>query len=138
MDCTDKNILRILGRDGRISFTALGAEIGLSRTAVQDRVTRLEKTGIIKGYKADYKEDQAGLIQAVLLINIAARPCDEALNWLASLDAVDKVMSISGELDAIAFCSILSPEELTELNDKIGASALISKSTASLVLSKRN
>ena len=44
MDHTDQKILAALARNARLSFAALGREIGLSRTAVQDRVGRLEQS----------------------------------------------------------------------------------------------
>ncbi|MEP2783158.1 MAG: Lrp/AsnC family transcriptional regulator [Pseudoruegeria sp.] len=137
MDQTDKRILARLGKDGRISFTALGREIGLSRTAIQDRVTKLETNGVIRGYHADYSQNQVGIIHALIFIKIAVRPCDQALNWLASLNGVHKVTSISGEIDAIAHCVVTAPYDLTLLNDTIGASNLITKSTSSLVLGTR-
>ncbi|MEP3035619.1 MAG: AsnC family transcriptional regulator, partial [Pseudoruegeria sp.] len=68
MEQTDKRILARLGKDGRISFTALGREIGLSRTAIQDRVTKLETNGVIRGYHADYSQNQVGIIHALIFI----------------------------------------------------------------------
>ncbi|KKK96439.1 hypothetical protein LCGC14_2662770, partial [marine sediment metagenome] len=73
-----------------MSFAALGREIGLSRTAVQDRVAKLEIEGIITGYFTDYSLGQSGLISAVLFIKISTRPCDRALDWLASLKGVQE------------------------------------------------
>ncbi|MEP3298734.1 MAG: Lrp/AsnC family transcriptional regulator [Pseudoruegeria sp.] len=137
MDQTDKRILARLGEDARINFTALGREIGLSRTAIQDRVTKLETNGVIRGYHADYSQNQVGIIHALIFIKIAVRPCDQALNWLASLSGVHKVTSISGEIDAIAHCVVTAPNDLTLLNDTIGASNLITKSTSSLVQGTR-
>jgi len=138
LDQTDRRILTILSRDARISFAALGREIGLSRTAVQDRVSKLEAAGVIKGYHTNYSEDQAGTIRAMLFIKIASRPCDEALDWLASLSEVVSVVSIAGEIDAVAYCNVASPSDLTLLNDKIGANELIASSTASLILTTRS
>ena len=71
-----------------MSFSALGREIGLSRTAIQDRVTKLETAGVITGYFTDYSFDRSGLISAMLFIKISIRPCDQALDWLASLEGV--------------------------------------------------
>lgn len=134
VDQTDKRILALLDRNARISFAALGREISLSRTAVQDRVAKLEADGVIKGYHADYATEQSRLIHAMLFVKIAVRPCDPALNWLASLDGVHEVLSLSGEIDAIVKCVVPSPNDLTKLNDAVGASTFIATSTSSLVL----
>jgi Lrp/AsnC family leucine-responsive transcriptional regulator len=120
-----------------MSFSALGREIGLSRTAIQDRVTKLETAGVITGYFTDYSFDRSGLISAMLFIKISIRPCDQALDWLASLEGVQEVQSLSGDIDAVARCLVRTPRNLTELNDKIGASNLIESSTSSIVLATR-
>ena len=49
-DRTDRRILEVLSRDGRISLTELARRVGLSKTPVQARLKRLEKTGVILGY----------------------------------------------------------------------------------------
>ena len=48
----DRNILRTLQNDGRISYTDLAKKVGLSVTPCIERVKRLEKNGFIKGYSA--------------------------------------------------------------------------------------
>ncbi len=48
----DRNILRILQKDGRISYTDLAREVGLSVTPCIERVKRLERNGYILGYSA--------------------------------------------------------------------------------------
>ena len=48
MDDTNKSILRLLRDNGRMSFTEIGEELGISRVAVQKRVKKLEEEGIIR------------------------------------------------------------------------------------------
>ena len=52
MDDTNKDILKLLRDNGRMSFTEIGERLGLSRVAVKKRVSKLEEAGIIRGYKA--------------------------------------------------------------------------------------
>ena len=52
LDRFDRAILDVLGRDGRISITDLAREIGLSKSPTQARLRRLEKEGVITGYRA--------------------------------------------------------------------------------------
>ena len=52
LDRYDQAILDTLATDGRISITDLAARIGLSKTPTQARLKRLEKTGVITGYRA--------------------------------------------------------------------------------------
>lgn len=134
MDQTDKRILAVLERNARTSATEIGRQIGLSRTAVQDRLSKLETSGVIGGYRVQLSAAQDTLIRAVLFVKIAVRPCDQALGWMASLDGVQEVLSLSGDIDAIVRCAVPHVTALTLLNDKIGASDLIAQSKSNVVL----
>ena len=52
LDRFDRAILDVLSVEGRISVTDLAARIGLSKTPTQARLKRLEKGGVITGYRA--------------------------------------------------------------------------------------
>ncbi|MFY0682755.1 MAG: Lrp/AsnC family transcriptional regulator [Thalassovita sp.] len=136
LDATDKRILMALQKDGRQSFAALGRAIGLSRTAVQDRVTLLEQSGVISGYHAAVTTAEADLLEAVLFVTIAERPCDPALRWLADLEMVSEVLSIGGDIDALVRCRVPSGAALSALNDQIGAHPLIRQSHSHLILTR--
>lgn len=61
MDDYDKKIISILSVEGRISMTALGDRVGLSKTPVTARVKRLEEAGIITGYRATLSASKLGI-----------------------------------------------------------------------------
>ena len=134
MDHTDRRILAVLERNARTSVTEIGRQIGLSRTAVQDRLSKLETSGVIDGYSVRVADGQDDLIRAVLFVKIAVRPCEPALKWMASLEGVQEVVSLSGELDAVVRCAVPDVAALTALNDRIGVSDLIASSKSSIVL----
>lgn len=52
LDRFDHAILREVARDGRITLKALSEAVGLSKTPCQARLKRLEKQGVIRGYRA--------------------------------------------------------------------------------------
>ncbi|MCI4643655.1 MAG: winged helix-turn-helix transcriptional regulator [Hyphomonadaceae bacterium] len=60
IDSIDRNILRELDRDGRISNVSLADKVGLSPSACLRRVQELERTGIIQGYRAVLDRSQLG------------------------------------------------------------------------------
>ncbi|TOO18421.1 Lrp/AsnC family transcriptional regulator, partial [Vibrio parahaemolyticus] len=60
LDKLDRKILSSLLTNGRESIANLSRNIGLSRTAVAERINRLEKTGIIKGYTAQIRIESDG------------------------------------------------------------------------------
>lgn len=53
LDETNLRILAELDADARLSMSALGRKIGMSAPAVTERVQRLERTGVIRGYRLD-------------------------------------------------------------------------------------
>lgn len=134
LDQTDRRILAVLEGNARTSAAEIGRQIGLSRTAVQDRLSKLEATGVISGYRVQVAEARDDMIRAVLFVRISTKPCDLALNWMASLEGVVEVVSLAGELDAVVRCTVPNVAALTALNDKIGANDLIAESRSSVVL----
>jgi Lrp/AsnC family leucine-responsive transcriptional regulator len=61
LDRFDRAILRVLATDGRISVTDLAREIGLSKSPAQARLRRLERAGVITGYRALFDPIRLGL-----------------------------------------------------------------------------
>ena len=61
LDKLDRQILRSLQADGRVTYDQLAAEVGLSPSAVLRRVKRLEETGVIDRYVALVKPESVGL-----------------------------------------------------------------------------
>lgn len=52
MDALDHRIVRELLREGRVSNSELAERVGLSPSACSRRVAELERTGLIRGYRA--------------------------------------------------------------------------------------
>jgi Lrp/AsnC family transcriptional regulator, leucine-responsive regulatory protein len=61
LDEFDRKILAVLGRDGRITYTDLAAQVGLSKTPCQARVKRLVDSGLITGFRAIVDPAKVGL-----------------------------------------------------------------------------
>lgn len=60
MDRIDEEIVRELSREGRLPYAELGRRVGLSASACQRRVQELERSGIIRGYRAVLSQDKLG------------------------------------------------------------------------------
>lgn len=60
MDIYDTKILRRLEEDGRMAFSAIAAELGISNTMVHQRVTKMTNQGILKGIKPVLDEKKMG------------------------------------------------------------------------------
>ncbi len=60
LDARDMDILRVVAREGRISKSALAEQIGLSPTPAWERLKKLEKAGLIDGYRAEINLKKLG------------------------------------------------------------------------------
>ncbi len=99
----DRNILRILQEAGRTSFAELSRRVGLSTTPCMERVKRLERDGVIKGYQAilDPACLDAGLVVFVQirLTRTSQDIFDDFKRAAIALDQVQECYLVSGNFD---------------------------------------
>lgn len=67
LDAIDVNILATLQAEGRITKVALAERVNLSPTPCWERLKRLEKAGLIRGYRADIALEKLGAFTTVLV-----------------------------------------------------------------------
>lgn len=136
MEDTDRQILLLLAQDGRMSFTDLAKETGLSVSAVHQRVRRLEKRGAIQGFTARLDPDQIGLpLTAFISIKpIDPAAPDDAPERLAHLDAIEACHSVAGDENYILKVRVATPAALEELLKQIRSAANVNTRTT-IVLS---
>jgi Lrp/AsnC family leucine-responsive transcriptional regulator len=113
----DRQIVRLLAADGRRSFTDLARDTGLSVSALHQRVRRLEKRGVIRGYRADVDPDAIGLpLTAFVSIKpIDPAAPDDAPDRLAGLEAIEACHSVAGDESYILKVRVASPSALEDL-----------------------
>ncbi|MEE2570381.1 Lrp/AsnC family transcriptional regulator [Pseudarthrobacter sp. J64] len=71
IDAIDREILRHLKEDGRITATALAAEVGLTVAPCHRRLRDLESSGVIRGYRADIDPGAVGLgFEAIVFVTL--------------------------------------------------------------------
>ncbi|NUU21753.1 MAG: Lrp/AsnC family transcriptional regulator [Streptomycetaceae bacterium] len=131
MEDLDRQIVRLLVRDGRMSYTDLGKATGLSTSAAHQRVRRLEQRGVIRGYAAVVDPDALGL---PLTAFISVKPIDpaapdDAPERLAGLDEVEACHSVAGDESYILKVRVGAPGDLETLLAKIRAAANVSTRT---------
>jgi Lrp/AsnC family transcriptional regulator, leucine-responsive regulatory protein len=132
----DRKILSLLCRDGRMSFTDLSRETGLSVSATHQRVRRLERRGVIRGYAAVIDPADAGL---PLTAFVSIKPFDpaspdDAPERLAHLTAIEACHSVAGDENYILKVRVASPTDLENLLQEIRTAASVSTRTT-IVLS---
>jgi len=101
MDAVDSEILKLLRDDGRISWRALGAAVGLSANAVADRVRRLRQSRVITGFTALVDPGAGGRrLEALVGVTVAAdTDSDDFATAAAKLEPVLEILHLSGTPD---------------------------------------
>ena len=127
----DRRIVSLLSRNGRMSFTELARQAGLSVSAVHQRVRRLETEGVITGYVALCNPDVIGL---PLTAFVSIKPFDHAApddvpDKLKDLQAIEACHSVAGEENYILKVRVASPRDLEDLLQQIRTLANVSTRT---------
>ena len=131
MESTDQQILALLARDGRMSYTDIGRSTGLSTSAAQQRVRRLEARGLIDGYAARLNPEALG---RNLTAFIALRPLDPAEDEavpgvVAGLPEVTACFSVAGDSSYLIEANVGTPAELDALLTRIRSAATATTET---------
>jgi Lrp/AsnC family leucine-responsive transcriptional regulator len=126
LDERDLDILAALQDDARATYADVGQRVGLSASAVHDRVRKLEHAGVIRGYRAVVDPEALGLSVTAL---IAATPLDpqqpdDLPERIAELPEVEDCYSVAGEASYILKVRTHTTGELEELirtlREKVG------------------
>lgn len=132
---TDQTIVSALAVDGRLSYTDLADRVGLSVSAVHQRVRRLEQRGVIQGYAARLSYEALGLPLSAF---VAIRPIDpsqpdDAPERLSKLAEIESCYSVAGDDFYLLHVRVASPAELERLLQRIRTSAnVITRTTVVL------
>jgi Lrp/AsnC family leucine-responsive transcriptional regulator len=127
----DRAIVTALAADGRLSYTDLADRVGLSVSAVHQRVRRLEQRGVITGYAARVSHEALGL---ALTAFVAIRPFDpsqpdDAPQRLAPLPEVEACYSLAGEDSYLLLVRVTGPADLERLLQQIRSAANVTTRT---------
>jgi len=127
----DRAIAAELAEDGRRSFTELADRVGLSVSAVHQRVRRLEQRGVIRGYTALLDSQQIGLpLTAFISLtpNDPGAP-DDYPQRLQHITEIEACYSVAGDESYILLVRVASPVALEDLLRRIRECARVSTRT---------
>lgn len=104
LDDIDLALVRLLGMDARSSQRSLARELGMSAPAIGERIARLERTGVIRGYSVVLDWGAAGFPVVIYLAITAAQGFDlgPVMTAVSQLPEVENVDVVTGELDLLA------------------------------------
>ena len=124
--------------NARESTSSLAKKLGVARSTVHERISRLEKSGVITGYSAVLSRNPSeGNVQSMVMLAVEQKRGKQVVARLNSFPAVKVCFAINGSFDY--FLSVEQPtlEELDELLDAIGDIPGVERSTSWIVLSRK-
>jgi Lrp/AsnC family leucine-responsive transcriptional regulator len=136
LDETDRKLVSILQVHGRKPTAAIARDLNLSRTAVQARIARLERDGIILGYAANLAPHIGGDVAAMVVLRIDVRPCRLVLDIVLRWPEVRHAYSISGKDDAVLIVSAPTTHSLSRLSDRLLAVEGIQSAETTIILAE--
>lgn len=134
----DKKLLLRLRQNARSSISDLARALDLSRSTVQNRIARLEDSGVIRGYSVELGgEFSANQVEAHVSIKVFQKLTARTNTALEQISQVSQLYSVSGEYDLIAIVQAQSLEELSAVLDEIGNLEGVERTNSAVVLETR-
>ncbi|EJN09417.1 Lrp/AsnC family transcriptional regulator [Herbaspirillum sp. YR522] len=138
LDETDRNLIALLQLSARDSVANLARKLGVARTTVVARLARLEQNGIIAGYTVKLGQEVTdNALRAYVGITIEPKAARDVLKQFRRMPEIELLCSVSGEFDYVAWLRASSAERLDQILDEIGQIDGVSRTTTSIVLSRK-
>jgi len=136
LDDTDRELIALLRDDARMPVATLAKRLKVARGTVQNRLARLERSGMIVGYTVRLKpEAQGHHIRALMTVAVEGNRADDVLRALRGDPAVVALHTTNGRWDIVAE---LRADDLEEFDRVLGRIRLvdgIASTETSLLLS---
>jgi Lrp/AsnC family transcriptional regulator, leucine-responsive regulatory protein len=117
LDEVDLHLLRLLADDARQSGRQLAREVGMSAPAVTERVNRLERLGVITGYRVSVDWDAVGLPMLVFIPMLIAPGADVStlVEELLQIRELEDLVTLTGNYDLMARLRLRDHQHLQEV-----------------------
>jgi len=137
LDRLDEQIVALLVDDARRSYAHLGAEVGLSPSAVKRRVDRLRAGGAITGFTVRLDPGALGWsVEGYVELYCSARTPPATIR--AAVERFPEVVeasTVSGEADAVLRILAVDMRHFEQVLEKISAEPFVARTKSVLVLS---
>lgn len=134
----DQELLLRLRQDARSSISDLARALNVSRSTVQNRIAKLEASGVIRGYSVQLGgEFSANQVEAHVSIKVYQKLTARTNSALEQISQVSQLYSVSGEYDLIAIVQAQSLEALSAVLDEIGNLEGVERTNSAVVLETR-
>ena len=117
LDAKDLEIIAALQDDARATYADVASRVGMSASAVHDRVRKLEQQGVIRGYRAVVDPESLGLFVTALIAAIPLDPQqpDDLPDRIREFPEVEDCYSVAGEANYILKVRTKTTSDLEDL-----------------------
>jgi DNA-binding Lrp family transcriptional regulator len=134
----DTKLIDLLRANAREPTASLARKLGLARSTVQERIARLERDGIIKGYTVRLADTaEANRLRAVVMISTDPKQADRVSVELKKMPEVRSLAALSGSYDLVAMVETDSPARIDALLDRIGRAPGVARTVSAIILSEK-
>lgn len=135
LDNTDKKIINTLLENSRLSLREIGKKVGVSVATAMNRLKRLEKDRLIKGYSAFIDHEKAGFdIDVMIEVRISKGKLFEVENKIATHPNVFAVYDVTGAFDCIILARFPGRRQMDAFLKKIQAYEFVERTETKLIL----
>lgn len=135
---SDSRLVALLKANAREPVASLARKLGLARSTVQERIARLERDGVIRGYTALLSEEsEARKLRAVVMIAADPRQADRIGVELKKMPEVRALSAVSGAYDMMAIVEAETPQRMDATLDRIGKAQGVARTVSSIILSEK-
>lgn len=135
IDETDKKLLKSLTMDARQSGRQLSLRLGMSTVTILNRIKKLEKSKVIKGYTAVVDCEKVGYtLTAIIEITAKKGKIIEMENHLSKFENVCGVYDVTGSTDTIIITKFRDRAELSEFVKSLASIPDVENTITHLVL----
>ncbi|MGO2511982.1 Lrp/AsnC family transcriptional regulator [Marinomonas polaris] len=136
-DHYDQKILALLVDDARLSVSDISRQVNLSRSAVTERIRRMEDNRTITGYHAHTSVSKEDGVTAYLALTFRPLSCDLVQPLIEAIPEVKLAHSISGDLDLLLLVQANSMARLNVIRSDMDSWPNLHKIVTHMCLSNR-
>ena len=135
INATDRRLLALLQVNARESVAALSRKLGVARTTVQERISRMERNGTIAGYAVLMRSDPfERYAEAVALLSVSNRKTKAVVDQLRQFPEIVLCQIASGEFEIICRIRVAHLEDVHPVLAEIGEIAGVERVRSIMVL----
>lgn len=138
MDQLDRRIIAALQANARASTTQIAGSLGVARTTVHERISRMEDRGVIAGYTVRLgSTEDTPKVQVIVMLEVQQKETTRIIKRLEAYPEVKLCLSINGEFDLMLTAEAPRLEDLDILVDDLAKIPGVLRTNTSVVFGRR-